>query len=241
MASSKLKKRIMKFKGFSNQMSSLILLRYTPWNAKLLKKQIKKFSIDSLHVGCGDILLKGWLNIRFERREEYGKIKKANDAFYLNYNLLKRWPFENDSIQYIAGSHFIEHLDLNQGIQFLKEAFRVLKKGGAIRLSCPDLNIYARNYIEGNRKFFENKWIKEWCAFKSAVTPGEIFIAKAYDSGGSHKWFYDFDSLKHVLETAGFQKVTKEGRLTGRMPDLEKIEPSARELETLYVEALKQG
>jgi len=239
MPSSKFKKRIMKLKGFSNQMSSLIFLRYTSWNVGLLKKQIKKFSMDSLHVGCGDILLKGWLNIRYERREEYGKIKKSNEAFYLNYNLLKTWPFENDSIQHIAGSHFIEHLDLNQGIQFLKESFRVLKKGGVIRLSCPDLNIYARNYIENNRKFFENKWIKEWCAFKNAVTPGEIFIAKAYDSGGSHKWFYDFDSLKHVLETAGFQKVTKEGRLTGRIPDLERIEPSVRELETLYLEALK--
>ena len=230
---------MMKFKGFLNQSYSLMSLRYTSWNAELLKKQIKNFSIDSLHVGCGDILLKGWLNIRYERREEYGTIKKGNDALYLNYNLLKRWPFEEDSIQYIAGSHFIEHLDLNQGMEFLKESFRVLKKGGVIRLSCPDLNIYARNYVENNRKFFENKWIKEWCAFKKAVTPGEIFIAKAYDSGGSHKWFYDFDSLKHVLEAAGFQKVTKEGRLTGKVPDLDKIEPAARELETLYVEALK--
>ena len=239
MASSKSKKRIMKFKGFLNRSYSLMSLRYTSWNAGLLKKQIKNFSIDSLHVGCGDILLKGWLNIHYERREEYGKIKEENDALYLNYNLLKTWPFEADSIQYIAGSHFIEHLDLNQGLEFLKESFRVLKKGGVIRLSCPDLNIYAKNYIENNRKFFENKWIKEWCAFKQAVTPGEIFIAKAYDSGGSHKWFYDFDSLRHVLEAVGFQKVTKEGRLSGQVPDLEKIEPSARELETLYVEALK--
>lgn len=230
----------MKFKGFLNRSSSFMSLRYTSWNGGLLKKQIKRLPIDSLHVGCGDILLKGWLNIRYERREEYGKIKRANGAFYLNYNLLKMWPFENDSIQYIAGSHFIEHLDLNQGIRFLKEAFRVLKKGGVIRLSCPDLNIYARNYIENNQKFFENKWIKEWCTFKNAVTPGEIFIAKAYDSGGSHKWFYDFDSLKHILETAGFQKVRNEGRLTGCVPDLEKIEPPARELETLYVEALKR-
>src|SRR3990167_2364569 len=183
MSANKWQKRRMKLKGGIHQIFSLVLLRYSRLNMAKLKGQIKQLNIKQLHVGCGDILLKDWLNIRFERREEYGKIKKENGDFYLNYNLLKRWPFENDSIQYIAGSHFIEHLDLNQGIQFLKESFRVLKKGGAIRLSCPDLNIYARNYIEGNQKFFENKWIKEWCAFKSAVTPGEIFIAKAYDSG----------------------------------------------------------
>ena len=101
------------------------------------------------------------------------------------------------------------------------------------------MHIYARNYIEGNRAFFENKLIKEWCAFKHAVTPGEIFIAKAYDSGGSHKWFYDFDSLSHILEIAGFKRVTKENRLTGRIPDLKEIEPEQRELETLYIEAIK--
>ena len=67
----------------------------------------------------------------------------------------------------------------------------------------------------------------------------EIFIAKAYDSGGSHKWFYDFDSLKHILESAGFTQVKKCGRLEGAVPDLEMIEPLGRELETLYVEAVK--
>ena len=191
-------------------------------------------------MGCGNIFPKGWLNIRYDLREEYGKVKQSpQGAFYLNFNLLKIWPIADESIQYISGSHFIEHLDLNQGVEFLREAFRVLKKGGAIRLSCPDLHIYARNYIENNRAFFENKLIKEWCAFKNAVTPGEIFIAKAYDSGGSHKWFYDFDSLRHILEIVGFRMVVKENRLTGRIPDLKEIEPEQRELETLYVEAVK--
>lgn len=154
--------------------------------------------------------------------------------------MTKPWPIYDSSIQFIAGSHFIEHLDLNKGIAIVKESYRVLKSGGTIRLSCPDLEIYAKNYIEGNKSFFENDLIKEWCAFSQAETYGEIFAAKAYDSGGSHKWFYDFYSLKHILELAGFEQVKKCERLEGKTPNLENIELPQRELETVYVEAIKK-
>ena len=229
----------MKLKGFLWYLSSVLLLRYSAWNAGRLAKQIQELNVDRLHVGCGHVWLDGWLNILFERRQEYGRIKKAGGANLLNYNLLKNWPIASDSVQFIAGSHFIEHLDLNDGIRFVEESFRVLKKGGRIRLSCPDMELYARNYVNGERKFFDHPLIREWCAFKAAQTPGQIFIAKAYDSGGAHKWFYDFASLKNILERAGFSEIKKVTRLEGRVPDLEKLEPPARELETLYVEALK--
>lgn len=239
MASNKWVKRKVKLQGLFNQIRSLVLLRYTAWNTRSLQKQITKNGVDRLHVGCGNVFLKGWLSILYEKRQEYGKIHENNGAPWLNYNLLKPWPVKDNSVHFIAGSHFIEHLDLNDGLQFLKEAFHALRPGGAIRLSCPDLEIYANNYVSRNKAFFDHKLIREWCTFKKAETPGEIFIAKAYDSGGSHKWFYDFDSLKHILGSAGFTRVRKCGRLEGAVPDLETIEPPGRELETLYVEAVK--
>lgn len=239
MASNKWGKRKAKLQGLWNQFRSLISLRYTRLNACLLQKQITEKRVNRLHVGCGNVLLNGWLNVLYEKRQFYGRIQQDNGALRLNYNLLKPWPIENDSIELIAGSHFIEHLDLNDGLRFLEEAFRVLRLGGTIRLSCPDLEIYANHYVKRDKAFFDHKLIREWCTFEKAETPGEIFIAKAYDSGGSHKWFYDFDSLKHILGSAGFIRVKKCGRLEGVIPDLETIEPSGRELETLYVEAVK--
>lgn len=234
-----LKKRIIKFRGFFNLLISFLCLRFTKWNRRILLRRAQALNVDRLHVGCGNTLLPQWLNITFEPREEYGRIKKKGDAFWLNYNLLKPWPFADGSIQFVAGSHMIEHIDLNGGILFFKEAYRVMKKGGVIRMSCPDLSIYAENYIKNNNQFFENSFIREACTFKNAVTPGEIFIAKAYDSGGAHKWFYDFDSLKHVLELAGFRQVERKERLKGNIPDIDKVEASAREIESLYVEAVK--
>ncbi|MFA5060527.1 MAG: hypothetical protein WC676_07875 [Candidatus Omnitrophota bacterium] len=241
MGSQKIKKRLFKIRALFWKVYSFFLLRYASFTTNHLKARIKSFSIDKLHIGCGHILVPGWLNISLEKDREYGRlIRMDNGAFFLNYNLLKSWPVEEDSVVHIAASHFIEHFDLNQGMNFTKECFRVLKKGGVIRLSCPDLEIYARNYVANNQKFFDHELIREWCCFKAAATPGEVFIAKAYDSGGSHKWFYDFASLKHILETAGFQDVVRRDRLTGTTPNLSIIEPDKRELETVYVEAIKR-
>ena len=233
------KKRWMKLRGLVNQIVSVLTLRYTRFNTHFLRGKIKSSGVNKLHVGCGDVLIKNWLNIKLDKLEVYGQLKNANGAWVINYNLLKPWPLEEGSVQNIAGSHFIEHLDLNHGIRFLQESFRVMKKGGVIRLSCPDMELYARSYVNGKKDFFNNPKIQEWCAFKNAKTTGEIFIAKAYDSGGSHKWFYDFESLKHILEMAGFSHVKRCGRLEGRVPHLDIIEPAGRELETLYVEAVK--
>jgi len=240
MVINKWKKRWSKIKGWFLRTYSYGSLRYTKWNTRRLQREIHGRNIDKLHLGCGLVLLKGWLNILYEPRQDYGRLKEVDGRSLLNYNLLKQWPIDDHSIKFIAGSHFIEHLDLNSGITFVKESFRTLKTGGIIRLSCPDLEIYARNYCEGNKSFFEHKLIKEWCTYAQAETAGEIFAAKAYDSGGSHKWFYDFDSLKHILELAGFQEVKKCGRLEGKTPELEDIELSQRELETVYVEATKR-
>jgi predicted SAM-dependent methyltransferase len=240
MASNKWKKRIAKIRGLFLQAYSHVLLRYSRWNSKRLLKDITRRGVDKLHVGCGLVLLNGWLNIFYEPKQEYGRVKEGNGKLALNYNLLKDWTIGDNTINYIAGSHFIEHLDLNHGIRFLKESFRVMTSGGVIRLSCPDLEIYARNYIEENTDFFKNKLIREWCAFSKAETAGEILAAKAYDSGGAHKWFYDFDSLKHILEEAGFCDIKRCSRLEGKMLELEALELPQRELETVYVEAMKR-
>lgn len=239
MAGNKWEKRKAKIIGLFWQAYSHLLFRYTRWNAQRLRDEICKRGVDKLHVGCGLVLLDGWLNILYEPRQEYGKLQGKNGKLLLNYNLLKKWPMDDGSISFIAGSHFIEHLDLNHGIQFLKESYRVLKPGGVIRLSCPDLEIYIRNYVANNTDFFNDKLIRQWCAFSQAETPGEILAAKAYDSGGAHKWFYDFDSLKHILGLAGFRDIKKCHRLEGKVPELDTLELAERELETVYVEAIK--
>ena len=233
-------KRVYKLRGFFNYVYSLAMLRYTKANLSFLRRNLSQHAIDRMHIGCGDVILDGWLNVLYERRQEYGRLKHKGNGWFLNYDLLRDWPVDDNSLSFVAGSHMIEHLDLNHGMILVKQAYQALKGGGVIRLSCPDLETYARHYVNGDKKFFDHPLVREWCAFKAAETSGQIFIAKAYDSGGAHKWFYDFDSLKDILERAGFAEVKKVSRLQGQVPGLELLEPPQRELETVYVEATKR-
>jgi len=103
----------------------------------------------------------------------------------------------------------------------------------------PRCNLLLEVILLNTLIFFKNPQVQEACTFSKAKTFGEIFIAKAYDSGGVHRWFYDAESLKHVMESAGFVDVQQVGRLEGSMPDREKIELAGREIETLYMEGRK--
>ncbi len=221
-------KRAYKFQGFLNYVYSLVLLRYSGFRSSLLKDQLARIGCDRLQIGCGNVILDHWLNVLYERRQEYGKLIQKGKGWFLNYNLLKPWPVADNSLAFVAGSHVIEHLDLNQGIKLLENAYRALKMGGVIRLSCPDLEKYAKAYVQKDKAFFNHPLIQEWCAFKTARTSGQIFIAKAYDSGGAHKWFYDFESLADILARAGFNDIKKVSRLEGEMPDKDLLEPAGR-------------
>ncbi len=235
----KWEKRVYKFQGFLNYAQSLLLLRYSGFQFGILKRQLSLIGCDRLQIGCGHVILDHWINVLYERRQKYGKLTRKHNGWFLNYNLLKPWPVMDNSLSFVAGSHVIEHLDLNCGLQLLKCAHKALKPGGVIRLSCPDLEKYAKAYVNKDKAFFNNPLIREWCAFKAAQTPGQIFIAKAYDSGGAHKWFYDFESLADILKRTGFVDIKRVSRLEGHTPDKALLEPAGRELETVYVEAKK--
>lgn len=237
---SKLDKRKAKAIGALNYTYSLLSGRYSNQNFNRLINQTSLFGINKVHVGCGLCYLPGWLNVEFDKRKLYGALNKLSENTYLlNIDIIKGFPCRRNSIDFIAAAHFIEHLDLNQGLEFCKNAYKVMVSGGIIRISCPNLEIYARNYIENNKHFFNDQEIKKACAFKQAETPSQIFAAKAYDSGGAHKWFHDFSSLENILRRAGFLKIRKVGRLEGLMPELERLEIPQREIETVYVEATK--
>lgn len=79
-----------------------------------------------VHFGCYNYKIDGWLNVDLP-----------------NFDLRNKLPFSNDSVSLIYLEHVIEHLTCHQIYNFLKEAKRVLKKGGIIRLAFPDIEKIA--------------------------------------------------------------------------------------------------
>jgi SAM-dependent methyltransferase len=52
-------------------------------------------------------------------------------------DITQRLPFADSSIDRIFCEHTIEHVTQQQGVEFLRECFRVLRPGGVLRLSFP--------------------------------------------------------------------------------------------------------
>lgn len=91
-----------------------------------------------VNVACGTRYHEDWINLDFH----------PDGKKVVRHNLLKGMPFEDNSIDVVYSSHFLEHLTPEQGNNFIGECYRVLKKGAIIRLVVPDLENIARNYIK---------------------------------------------------------------------------------------------
>jgi len=89
-----------------------------------------------LNIGSGKEIIKGWLNIGLfsendlfsDIKTPYGKIVIINEIEVLHMDVRDKIPVKNGSVSCIYTSHFIEHLNFQEGIQFLKRCYQYLKK-----------------------------------------------------------------------------------------------------------------
>ena len=108
-----------------------------------------------LNFGCGTRFSDSWVNIDFD----------SYDSRVQRVNLLSGFPFADSSFDAVYSSHVLEHFDPDQGRFLLSESFRVLTKGGVLRIVVPDLEGSCREYLRvlsmepGDEKHQLYSWI----------------------------------------------------------------------------------
>lgn len=76
----------------------------------------------------------------------------------IQYNLVsQKLPFADSSLEIVYSSHCLEHLTEADAREFFRESFRVLKPGGVLRITCPNLDKYFAAYESRDLSFFQ--WI----------------------------------------------------------------------------------
>ena len=146
-----------------------------------------------LNLGCGANIKKNWINI--DNGDQFGE--KNLDIIY---DLSKGIPFKQEEFDFIFHEHLIEHLTKEEGLVFLKECFRVLKKGGVMRIACPDLKLIIKDYLED--KFKIREWVQKIAPHYKNKSPCELLNITMRDWG--HKFIYDEKELCNSLEQVGF-------------------------------------
>lgn len=105
------------------------------------------------NIGAGTFQHKVWTNVDFES-DWY-----SSNKIDINYDLLSMspLPIPDSSANIIYTSHTIEHIS-NEATQHLfNQSYRVLKPGGVIRITCPDIDLLYNILINNDRKFFKNE------------------------------------------------------------------------------------
>ena len=94
----------------------------------------------NLNIACGStfIIDEGWINLDYQ----------ALDKSVISANLLDPLSFDEEQVDVIYSSHFLEHIPRNRVNSFIQECYRVLAIGGKMRLVLPDLENLCSEYLK---------------------------------------------------------------------------------------------
>jgi predicted SAM-dependent methyltransferase len=189
-----------------------------------------------LQVGCGANLLSGWLN----------SDTRPLTAAVMFLDATKRFPFEDDTFDYVFSEHMIEHVSFRDGMFMLGECFRILKPGGRIRISTPDIDflmrLYARPGDELHRAYV--KWATQRF-IRDAPLDHPVFVINNFFRDWGHRFIYSKDIMAAALTSLGFltpEFLPISGSRDPHLAGLEnprRMPPGFLQLETLSVEGRK--
>jgi len=175
-----------------------------------------------INVGCGQTPTEGWRNFDNSLSLRLAKIPflpellhKAGILERLQYQFIhfarthrieygdvtRGLPIAAGSVEVLYSSHMLEHLDPAEATLFLKEARRVLRPGGIIRLAVPDLRQQAQEYLASGdaNAFLAGTYLAEPRPRTIGQRLRILFVGTRH-----HQWMYDGASLRGLLQANGF-------------------------------------
>jgi len=179
-----------------------------------------------LHLGCGSRRVPGWLNVDIQRSDYDVDLAGG----YL--------PWKSGVFDLVVSQHFVEHLELQaQLLPLFEELRRVLRQGGEIWLSCPDIEKICRSYLDhGMLDLLEDRRSR-FPSYSLEDIPTCHLINDLFHQGGEHKNLFDFELLEWALNKTGFSEVVhvNEEDLLQRFPEFPARKDDAQ---SIYVWAI---
>ena len=173
-----------------------------------------------LHLGAADSWLPGWVNI------DHWPAQLAMDL---------RWglPFANGAAQAVYLCHVLEHCYYpDEALAVMADIHRVLARDGVARIVVPDIEQCLRAYVRRDRRFFAARRA-QWPWWPPTSTRLESFLGYAGVGASpgafvsSHKFGYDYETLRLLLRRAGFRRIERSGFMRSRDPAL-RIDDASR-------------
>jgi predicted SAM-dependent methyltransferase len=178
----------------------------------LKESLIKSKRTKWLNVGCGDNFDEGFYYIDIFPA---GVISEKFRDKYFRIDIVRAGKKELSGLgkfDFVRMQHVFEHFTPEDGNKVLINCAYLLKPGGILLLSTPDLTVHIKNYLKDSyKKMPEFSWWADRRIPKDSP-PSYYFSVFAHGIfyGGEHKWCYDFEGLLFQLNsTEKFTKIKK--------------------------------
>lgn len=176
-----------------------------------------------LNVGSNAETIEGWINIDL-----------YPSPGVIQHDARTKFPYEDNSVDFIFSEHFIEHLTTNEALFYFKECHRMLRPGGVVRTATFNIDDIMYNCIDPYR----------WSTYKEKVCNGKFsdltriqFFNFAVYEGAGHKSMWAPDEMERFLRLAGFDKIRYRDPKDSDYIELQGLE--YRDNSTCVVEAIK--
>jgi len=103
-------------------------------------------------------------------------------------------PFRSESVDEIASCGTLEHFSRSELETILREFFRVIKKGGLLKIGVPDLQRIINAYALGT---IEHEVVNQY------------LYGRGKDAYDLHRMAFDFEGLFGLLKDTGFSRIRK--------------------------------
>ncbi|KKQ94559.1 hypothetical protein A2865_04685 [Candidatus Woesebacteria bacterium RIFCSPHIGHO2_01_FULL_39_17] len=136
-----------------------------------------------LHLGCGHIILPGFIHIDID---DHPHLDYRQDASDLSI-------FDDNSVEVIYASHVLAYFDREQVKEVLAEWKRVLVPGGKLRLADRDFAALSAIY----QKYGQLEKLLGYFYALDKINGKPTYLTN----------IYDYEYLKSLLKNAGFTKI----------------------------------
>jgi predicted SAM-dependent methyltransferase len=179
--------------------------------------------LKKLQIGASNNVLEGWLN---------SDILVNHDAIvYLDAT--RRFPFKNDTFDYIMSEHTIEHVEYSAAQVMLRECFRVLKPGGRVRFATPDLSVLLA--LHSQEKTEPQVNYIDWSIARfmpEAKECKDVSVINNFFRAWGHQFIYDAETLRHALSISGFREIRFYKPGVSEDTNLKNLESHGKEIES---------
>ncbi len=191
-------------------------------NRKFKVKKYLSLNKINLNLGCATATKKGFINIDIAKFGE------------LRLDLRKPLPFKDHSVDYILSEHYFQYIEFidSTALRCLNDYYRLLKKGGKMRMIIPDHEKFFKAYAKKDINYFKsfmrisNK-LPHHLKYSSIID----YINYSFQYG-KVRYAYDFEKIQIILKSIGFKNIIK-----GNFNPKEDRE--SRKTYSLYIQAEK--